>query len=370
MLFRLLLILGGFPALLCAQALDTQRESSNPFSAGTRLHYGFIIPHSKDIIGVSRSHPFGLEFNAQWLLADEKHTRQSGLIARRGFVAHYINYDLPEVLGYCISLAPYIEPLIRPDRRLYGAIQMGLGVSYLSKVYDEKNNPTNLFFSTPLSFLAMTNAYLFYRVTPHWEVSLGFNYNHISNGGMKEPNKGMNFPTYNAGASYHFRPAPIARPVRNQDWKNLPRYYAYLHAAGSIKKAQASAQFPENKPCWLLGGIFVAARRVGRLSALAAGTEWIHDGWTQETLDRAQERASALKGGLLFGHELLAGRTRFTIHLGAYVFNPSRKYIKTDPVYQRYGLFYRFGRHLQFGTTLKAHRHVADVFDVRVGWVW
>lgn len=362
--FFLLFILS---APLFAQAPDTLNPDRVPFLLGGRLHRGFIIPHSRDIAQVSDSHPFGLELNVQWLMTAEKHTRESGVITKRGFLAHYINYDHPDVLGYCLSLAPYIESLIRPDRRLYGAVQLGLGVSYLSKVYHKDNNPTNLFFSTHISYLLIANAYLYFKATPRWDVSLGFNYNHISNGGMREPNKGMNFPTWNAGAAYNFRPTVIRRVVKNKNWKQQPRNYAYVHAIGTIKKAQATDAFPVDKPCWQLGGIAMVGRRVGRMSGLAAGTEWIHDGWAREVLDRAGDNTSALKGGILFGHELLTGRVRFTVHLGAYVYNPSRN---TDAVYQRYGLFYRIGQHLQFGSTLKSHRHVADVFDVRVGWLW
>ncbi len=367
MKYTCLIFLCQFPAMLAAQQDSLAAREKSPFLVGGRLHYGFIIPHSKDIAGVANSHPRGLELNVQWLLAQEKHTRHSGVIAKRGFLFHYINYDHPDVLGYCLSVAPYIEPLIRPDRRLYGSIQMGVGVSYLSKQYDEKTNPTNLFFSTPISFLLITNAYLNFKLNPRWDISLGFNYNHISNGGMKTPNKGMNFPTYNVGAAYNFKPIIITRAPKSQAWKQNKRHYFYAQAVGTIKTAEATPAFPAKKITWQLGAIGMAGRRIGRLSALAIGTEWIHDGWTRENLDRAGDPTSAWKGGVLFGHELITGKVRFTVHLGAYVYNPSRT---TDPVYQRYGLFYQIGRHLQVGSTLKAHRHVADVFDMRLGWIW
>jgi hypothetical protein len=353
------------PSFLLSQAPTTAPR--NPLLVGMRGHYGFIIPHSRDIAGVSGSNPFGVEMNVQWVETREERLRNTGVVAKRGFVAHHINYDFPEVLGSCTSLAAYVEPLIRPDRRLYGSVQMALGASYMSKVYDAETNPTNLFFSTPVSFLVMTNAYLNYKLTPQWEVSLGFNYNHISNGGMRTPNKGMNFPTWNAGAAYNFRPAPIRRAPKSPDWKNEPRHFYYIQAVGSLKTVEANEFFAENKLRWLLGGIAVAGRRVGRMSALSAGTEWIHDGWKRAQLDRWNDPRSALLGGMLAGHELLSGRVRFTTHLGIYVHNPART---TDLLYQRYGLFYRIGKHLLVGATLKSHRHIADVFDVRMGWVW
>ena len=353
------------PQFLFAQHPDTAVTTRAPFLLGARVHYGFIIPHSRDIINVSDSNPYGFEISAQWLLHAEKYTRNSGVVAKRGIVAQFINFDNPNVLGYCINVVPYVEPMIRPWGRLYGSVQLGLGLACLSKVYDAETNPTNLFFSFPVSFLAMTNAYLHYRVSPQWEASLGFNYNHISNGGMKLPNKGMNFPTWNAGVSYAFQPVSVTRPPKNDDWKHQPPHYFSLLAIGTLKTATATDAFPENKLCRQIGAIAMAGRRIGRLSGLSAGTEWIYDGYAREILDRAGSGKSAWKGGLLGGYELLTGRVRFGVHLGAYIFNPSGD---VDPVYQRYGLYYRLGKRVLLGSTLKAHRHVADVFDVRLGW--
>ncbi len=309
-----------------------------------------------------------MDIDIGWTENDPERIQKAGVITRRGFTVLYMNYDNPRVLGYSLSAASFIEPLIRPDCRLSGAVRMGLGFSYLSTVFDSTENPTNLFFSTHLSFLLMTNAYLRYRVHSHWDISLGFNYNHISNGGVKNPNKGMNFPTCNFGVAYTLNPQPLPRPVKNKDWRRLPRYYAYLQAVATIRTVEATTDYPENIPAWQLGGIVVGSKRVGRLSALAVGTEWIRDGWARAILDRqGRSNASAFRGGLLFGYELPAGRVSFSALMGAYVLNPAGS---EDPVYQRYALSYRFGRHLMVSTSLKAHRHVAEVFDLRVGYLW
>lgn len=356
------------PCPASAQAADSTQQLRNPLLLGARWHYGFIIPHSRDIANVAVSHPQGVEINVQWLLAQEKHTRNSGVLAKRGLVVHYVDFDNPEVLGHCFSVAPYVEPLIRPWGRLSASVQMGLGLTWLSKLYDGNNNPTNLFFSSRISMLAMTNAYVHYSLSRHLDISLGFNYNHISNGGMKLPNKGMNFPTYNVGVNYIFQPVALQKPVKNDDWKKAKRHFATLLSVATIKTLEATDAFPDNEFCWQTGALFVAGRRVGRLSALSLGTEWIYDGYAHARLKREGLDKSGWKAGVLFGHELVVNRVRFTVHLAAYVFNPTRG--TDDAVYQRYGLYYRFGRHVLFGSTLKAHRHVADVFDMRLGWIW
>lgn len=344
-----------------------QTDASHPFQVGAKWHRGFIIAHSRELIDVSQSNPYGFELNAHWLLADEKSVRQTGLIAKRGIAAYYFNFDNPAVLGHCVAVVPYVEPLIRPWGRLYGSFQLGLGAAYLSKVYDEESNPTNLFFSLPVSFWAMVNADVYYKIDKKWQASGGFNYNHISNGGMKSPNKGMNFPTFNLGFQYAFQAASIQKPAKNHDWKSHSRNFSYLLLSGSVKNVPAEPAYPTIEPSLLLGAQWMYGRRVGRLSGLSAGIELVYDGYDRELLDRLGDPTSTWKGGILLGHELLVGRVRFTIHLGPYFYNPSRT---TDALYQRYGLYYRFGEHILVGSTLKAHRHVADVFDLRVGWIW
>jgi Lipid A 3-O-deacylase (PagL) len=356
-----------FPISLAAQKADSVPAARDPFQFGGRLHRGFIIPHSRAIFDVSHSNPYGLELTAQWLLSAEKYTRRAGLVARRGFSAYYFNFDNPEILGHCVSATPFIEPLIRPWKRLYASLKWGLGLAYVSKVYNAETNPGNQFFSTHLSLWATTDAHVHFKINPRWESVFGFNYNHISNAGMKEPNKGMNFPCWNAGLNYIFHPVVIRRPLKNGDWRQAPRNFFYTSAIGTLKSAVRTSEYPDSKLCVSYGILVAKGRRLSRMNGVSAGSEWVRDGFAREELDRQGSRKSALKGSLLLGHELIADRVRFTTHFGVYVFNPSGD---LDPVYQRYGLFYRAGRHLLFGATLKAHRHVADVADVRVGWMW
>lgn len=358
----LLFFLVGISHALFAQS---QAPGLPQILVGARAHYGFIIPHSEEIADVSGSHPRGLEMNIQWIPRASKQEKTQNLLAKRGVVLQYMNFDNPEVLGYSINAVPYIEPLLWPHHRLSASVQAGLGLCYISKVYNAETNPTNLFFSTQLSFPVMVNVYANFRATDHWYLSAGFNYNHISNGGMKEPNKGMNYPTWNAGASYAIRPIKLIKRTKTDEWKKEPRWYGYLQASGTTKKVQATPDYPTPTPAWLWGGQVMAGWRFARLSGVAMGTEWVYDGWTRTVLDRQNNSTSATRGALMAGYELLADRVRFSIQLGTYVYNPAGA---PDPVYQRYGLFYRFTKHLELGTTLKAHRHVAEVFDVRIGY--
>ena len=373
-MFRRTLLLIGLTLLVHIGSAQDPVPALAPWSLSASAHSGFIIAHSRNLVDVSNSAPYGAEFDLFWTLADERFTRRTALVARRGFALHCIDFDNPEVLGRVISLTPFVEPMIRAQDRLHGSVRLGVGFAWLNKVYDAETNPANLFFSTRLSFTGMVCANLGYRFSQRWEGRGGFNFNHISNGGMKEPNKGMNYPTWSVGAVYTPRPLAITRPVRDEAWRREPRRSTCAMLSGTLKNTAAVDGHGSERTI-LAGGIGLISWRSGRMSAISGGAEVVHDGFTRAALDRASDDRSAWKGALLAGPELLIGRVRFGVLVGGYVFNPSREVEiaplrKTDIVYQRYQLMYRFGDHLLIAYTLKAHRHVADAFDLRVGWAW
>lgn len=360
-----LLLQALLPHGACAQqATGTDKA---PLMVAAALHTGWIIPHSRELVDVSTSHPFGLELDVEWLLADERRTRQCGLIARRGVALHLIDFDAPELLGHLVALTPYVEPMIRAQDRLHGSVRLGVGLALLDRPHHPETNPRNLFYSSPLSFTVMVNGYLGYWIGKRWEVRGGLSFNHISNGGMREPNKGINFPTWSLGAAYSPRELVVKRPVRDQAWREERRHYVQALLSGTSKNAAPTEVGGDPVACPIGGGMVVAGLRTGRMSAVGAGTEWVYDSHAAERAERNGQDVSAWKGALVAGPELITGRVRFGIWFGAYLYAPSWD---GDAVYQRYQLSYTIGRGLLLGTSLKAHRHVADVFDLRLGWVW
>jgi lipid A 3-O-deacylase len=81
----------------------------------------------------------------------------------------------------------------RDDKKGFYA-EAGIGIHYLSKLYDNNNNrlSTNFQFGDHIGV-----GYVFDN---KWE--LGMKIQHFSNGGFKKPNSGVNF--VNIKASYHF----------------------------------------------------------------------------------------------------------------------------------------------------------------------
>jgi hypothetical protein len=219
----------------------------------------------------------------------------------------------------------------------------------------------------PISFVLGVSFNTYYRLNPHTLFQLNLNYNHISNGGFKQPNKGMNFPTLSLGVIYSSKPSQIpdrsgfVKPPVNK------RFRKQIWALGSLKTVSSPDSLP-NKSTLIYGISANIGKQISRYNSLNLGFEAISDGFAQETIRRGGLHKSHYQIGLLVGHELLLGKFIFSQQIGWNVYSPFRA-VPAD-LYQRYGLAYQVDKRITLGVTLKTYKHVADIFDVRIGYIW
>ncbi|MGF1533752.1 MAG: acyloxyacyl hydrolase [Bernardetiaceae bacterium] len=345
--------------LLTALALAQPPAHHVAFQA----QYGFIIPHSQSIRDVSGSNPWGLKVDWSWHFRSEAAWQYCQCFPRLGVSLEYINFGNPQVLGNAYPVSFWVEPVFGAERRLSGALRFGFGLAPLDRIYDPITNPENLFYSARVSFLLLVNANLRYRLSPRWALQLSSNYNHISNGGLREPNKGINYPTLSLGLDYSLRPQPFPtyRPTGRAVVADSLRQRWQLSLMGSAQNIGEQTRYP------LLGLMLRYGRRVRPMHGLSVGAEWVWDFSLRERLRRDDPTSSAAfaRGAVLVGHELWLGRFVFTQDLGVYVYAPTPA---RDPVYQRFGLDFWINRRWSVGMNLKTHLHVADFLDFRLGF--
>jgi hypothetical protein len=187
---------------------------------------------------------------------------------------------------------------------------------------------------------------------------------HESNGGMKQPNKGINWPTAGLALSYQKNPRPFYSGIKSTDkfWKkNSLRWDMELFAMA--RKATDESGKRTRLP--LLGVSLQASKQVGRISAVTAGLEAYRDEALRSQLKRDFIEASPVKAGVIAGHEFILGKFLFSQQLGVYVFDQTPYF---NQLYHRWGLHYRLNQQVGIAFNLKAHRHVADFIDLRFIW--
>jgi len=344
---------------LWSQEAKTPKQ---PTVIGLNLNYASLLRHSQNLQELDKSFPVGLGLEWSKMLLTQEAWEFCNCMPRVGAELSIWSWDNPDILGNGILAMGFVEPYFRTHKALNIVFRTGLGGAYLSQPYDESSNPLNLSYSTDLSFAIMVGAGVNYRLSDQWNLGVLLNYSHTSNGGVKSPNKGLNFPSINFRVLKSLNPIqfPSYEKVENRKPPELTSRLSLTHFS-----SWNDISIDERVNFYVFGIEGKYSRWVGRKSALSVATEVIFDYSRKEEIKLEQTNSNFVQAGVLVGHEFWLGKVTFSQQIGAYYY---ADYTTLDDVYQRYGLTYNFNRRFFAGINLKAHRHVADFFDFRIGY--
>lgn len=187
--------------------------------------WGYMIPcdeYAKELIQTHHSSIYTLQMSHRALVTDSCQYDQlfgfpslsAGLI-----FADYHRIKLQKTntpytsgTGYVLgAYASFSRDLFRSNRfSVNYTFENGFG--WCSKPYDGFNNEDNELIGSPLSIYFGFGLYARYRITPQWELVLGGELKHFSNGAIDRPNKGANTTGISVGAKYYLQPTePIGK---------------------------------------------------------------------------------------------------------------------------------------------------------------
>lgn len=357
MLKRLVL----FILILLSKVIFGNDTLQNPLHFALKPQYGLILAHSSKIEHLTNTNPFGVEAEIAWLRVKDKNYQQCNCFSKAGFSFLYINYANPEVVGSSYNLIGFAEPFLFRREKFFLSARMGVGLSYIDHIYDEINNPTNLFFSTHFAFITHIDLNAYYKLSDQFLIMVYAKYNHISNGGTKSPNYGMNFPTFGIGLNYSASKNFIFPEFEKQ--KFVPSWFYNAYSFGTYKTVQKDDNYPEESK-FIFGFSAVAGRTVSKLNGISLGLEYINDGATKEKIERQNLNLDHQQVSFLIGNHILFGQFDFSQYWGTYVYAP----YKVRNFFQRYTLTFKFTNHFFVGATLKAHGDWADNFNLVFGY--
>ncbi|WP_207493464.1 acyloxyacyl hydrolase [Aridibaculum aurantiacum] len=328
-----------------------------------RLHYGFIFAHSEHVQNTAGAHPRGIEIEYVKQKVDTTTWDNCRCYPTTGLSLSYFNYNTP-ILGHSVTVSYFLEPAYRIGRKGQFRFRGGIGLSYLTDPYDAHFNPTNMSYSTKLGGYLQLGVGAGLQVAPQWLLQAAVNYQHISNGGVKEPNKGINWPTASVGATWQRQPYQLPF-YRRRNLNQLINNQPYVEATVWLSAKQGRQQGGGTARTALGGVNLQVSKQVGRTSALNSAIELSFDNALYQRLVHDSVAGSAVRAGVLFGHEFLLGRFFLSQQLGVYAFSRSPYY---NRLCHRWALRYRVNEHWLLGFGLKAHRQVADFIDLRLSY--
>lgn len=348
------------PVAFVAQDLPEKKENYQHF--GVHLNAGSIYAHSADVENTTGSVPFGfeLEYSFRNLSSDAWNTCHC--YPTTGFIVGYTNYD-NWVLGQGVHASYFLEHVFLPFKKWSPVIRGAAGFAYSTNPYHAHKNPDNQSYSLPVNAFLQLQLGVNVFIGESAVVSVRGAYHHISNGGVKEPNKGINWPNVSVAYLHLLNYAsPQPRPKRalsaaEQKWLKRVVFFG----------AYTTREFDKKESFLAYGAMATVSRKVGVVHGISGGAEWHYHQEHERRIEWNGQDASAHRAALLIGHDFLFGKVIFSQQIGVYVLDNYRYH---DPLYHRWTISYVFANRVSIGTSLKAHRHVAEFLDVRLGFHW
>lgn len=332
------------------------------------FHWGSIYAHTDDIKNTEGAHPYGVSLELSRRSVDEDSWNRYGCFSRTGIMLTYLNFNTP-ILGSSYTAAFMFEPTYRLNSRMDFFIKTRVGLSYMNNPHDSTTNPDNNTYSTYINFFTTLGVGINYKLSSHYSAVLAANFIHNSNGGFKEPNRGLNYPGFSVGLMYSIdsNTTPYYKRIKNYDWKKDRTHYE-LSAYYSPKEGYDANW--ESRRKYLFGAQGLLSYRVSNINAITGAAEIYYDAAMKTIKQNIGDSSSNIFAGLLLGNEFIFRKVLFTQQLGFYVYKNTDVYTANyrkgfTTVYHRWGLSYKVRQHWYIGFNILIHGRVADFIDGR-----
>jgi len=309
---------------------------------------------------VSHSNPYGVLLETGFMSKSYNSWKVFNSWWTAGLQTGYYSFDNPDTLGGAFILAGFAEPVLFSNKRFVMTVRAGGGLSYHTKIYDASANPANQFFCTRISFPVYAAMRFKYRIWSNIYLTLSGYYNHISNGGVKQPNYGMNFTTMALGLDY-FSPPLSPGPIYYADTKVRGSDFCIMAGILSAYKVVDPTEIYPEKGTISWGFYTRGMKMLKSWYSVNIGAEMIADNAIKETIKREGSGLDHKRIAITAGQDFHFGKVIFTQYMGFYVYCP---YKAKNTAYQKYELFYRFGSNISAGFFLKAHTSDAELMGV------
>ena len=329
------------------------------------MHRGTILIQDENAAYLVQRGTRGAQLDLSVMKNTQRAWDYCNCYSKHGASLSYVDFGNPVNLGHAINLAAYTEPYLSFSHKLQFSFRGGAGFSYLNRVFNAFTNPHNTFYSRKLSFLLLFNLNAYYRLTPSLKASFTAQFSHISNGGARDPNWGINFPALGVGLEYLLNPEPLKprarKPFRDYSIKVI------THLFGSQRLLQANDGWPDQHGA--IAGVNTGAiKPLGRISAIGLGGELYYDGTSHLREARYQQKYSDMIGAISLQHYFFFGKIMFGQQL-AYQLTKLNPDI-SQKLYQRFFLGYQLRPHWYGGVSLKSRGNVSENLSIATSLIF
>lgn len=235
-------------------------------------------------------------------------------------------------------------PFARPSERLQVTTDFGMGVSWNWKALDHQTNAYTTVLGSNLNARIDWGFYLRYLATSQASLYAGLDFTHRSNGGMRQPDQGINVIGPSVGVRYNFAPERYKLPINAPSTFHPSWEWIFGGTAGRKNVIDEVNNLDHNFGA--LGVTTALQRHFYRYGKFAVGTDLMYDGSTgARVLDPLNDDVHSgglgdrLALGLYGGYEHVIGRFGAIVQVGYKAVNGSDD-PRAGSLYERYGWRY------------------------------
>jgi hypothetical protein len=353
-----------FIFLLFAASLFAQEKSEKDiFITTLRFHYGVVMPHHKSISYLVNDQISAIELNLGYIPSNEKSWAKLYKQPEIGIGLYHGSLGNDKILGDVTAVFPYINFPIKRGNKWEFTTQFGFGLGITNKHFDPVDNYTNIAIGTKFNAFFKFLAQGSYSIKPKWSINGGIGFNHISNGAISAPNKGLNMLTGNLGINYLWNERARKSITSVSQKERLPNEIVLIWGHG-IKQA-SEKDHHKYYTSSLTGNYSIginSKQKIGFGIDLFYNRAANRGKWDFSPEISFKNRFSQ---AIFISHDLAIGKFSIIANIGAYTFY---KTTPEKPIYTRLGLRYELNEHFLTSIGLKAHMGKADYIELGIGY--
>ncbi len=349
-----------FKEISFSQELDTTKY----ISLSAKYSTGYIYAHHESLKYFINDYVPAFEANIGFRKKGDKIWHKLYRYPTVGLGYYHAELGNPEVLGHVDAVFYYLNiPVIeRKNFKLF--TKYAVGVAWLNKSFDLYENKYNIAIGSKLNAYLNLNLESEVKLSKQIYLLAGLGLTHYSNGGTSQPNLGLNVISVSAGLLYN---------IQKEEFKKIepeiPRFkkrneYSLILSAG-VKTLQ-----PARTHRYLVSSLsFNAERQFSYKGMFGVGIDLFKDNsrneYLKETGVENPTTADLFYAGAHASYDFVFGRASFTVQMGGYFFNRAKSF---QAIYNRFGLKYRFAKHLMANLTLRTYWASADFAEWGIGY--
>jgi hypothetical protein len=342
------------------------------------LHIGRIIKHTKKIDIASNfiipGAEIGIQRNTNGIKAWQQHWRKPSIGASFIFFQPGVKTH-----GSAIGLISHMSlPTSRNIERGL-AVRLGAGIGWVTKPYHFRDNPNQNAIGTHLNSVIQVRLGWRQR-TPRLHYQFGLAFTHFSNGGISQPNFGINMPSgyfvaYKAVG--HKKVEPTQQKSTIERDRNIKRWGLLVQGYYSKIEHLIILDGPKYP---VYGFSPTVLYRINSYQRLMLGVDFERNEAVYQWFihasggaDQAKIRLGSTRFGAFLGDEFLFGRFALSAQLSTYI-GQKRNAWTLGRIYNKLGFRYFLPTIKpayitpSIGIQMKAHKSIAEYFALSVAF--